>query len=596
MPNIPLTIPPGINRTNTQHAVDGSWYDADKVRFRLGHPEPIGGWQQRALQAPIEGVVRRLRTWRSVTGDVYTAAASNTRLYIIQGQRISDITPYRAISPELTNALATTTGSTTLTITDATDTAIIGETIVLSGFAAGGGLTVDQINTRHTIATIISTDVFTVELPTPAGATDAAFGGTVGRVNYEIIAGAVDTLFALGFGVSTYGTSTWSTPREADNVVIRTRVWSLDTWGEILVGTFEGAESPFMWSPSDQGLNERAVIIPNAPPADLLFVSTPDRHLVLLSTVQALQTVKDPLAVRWSDQNNLTVWAPTATNTAGDFRLPTGNRIEAAINGQSENLVWTDTALFAMRFQGPPFTFGFNLRDDNTAIAGRNAAVNVAGRAFWISSNNFYVYDGVVRPLACPVLEYYASDVSELQSAKFFTGLNREFNEIWWFYASRDNIEVDRYIIYDYLSETWSIGTLDRTSWAPDGILANPQATSPESLLFDHETGLNADTVALEPFIESGELEIGNGDALSRVQRIIPDFTLTGTVDIILGTRRYPGGPLTSHGPYSVMPDTTKIDTRVRGRSVTFRVQSSTLGTQWALGLTRLELNVDGRR
>lgn len=596
MPNVPLDIPPGVNRVTTQHGVDGAWFDADKVRFRLGRPEPIGGWLQRTVNS-LEGVPRRLRTWRALDDQVYTAAATNVRLYIIRSNQVFDITPFRSTSEDLQNPLTATATSATLTVEDAAHGARVGDTVVLSDFdGTAAGIASDVLNTTHAVTAVISTSQYTIELDTPATTSAAGFGGTSGDVGYEITAGGTNTQFALGWGAGPYGRGTYGTPRESSGVALRARVWSLDLWGQTLVGTYEDAPFPFMWDPTAQNVNTRAVVIPNAPAADLLFVSSPDRHLVLCSTTPAGGSGKDPLTVRWSDQEDFTTWAPAATNTAGDQRLSDGNRIVAATNGQSENLIWTDTSLVAMRFTGPPFIFGFNLRDANTAIASRNAPITVAGRTYWISDNNFYVYDGVVRPLPCPVLEYYADDVNKLQADKFFAALNREFNEIWWFYAPESSSEISLYVIYNYLEQHWSIGSLRRTCWESEGIRANPQAMDVDGSLYDHEVGFNADAVALEPFIETGELELSNGDVVQRVQRFIPDFDLTGELDVVLTTRQYPFAAPQVNGPYRVTPEMTKVDTRARGRSVTFRVQSSTLNTRWSLGSTRLELNPDGRR
>jgi hypothetical protein len=596
MPYTPLVFKPGINRFSTGYSNEGSWYEADKVRFRDGRPETIGGWQSEALVGSLLGICRTKLTWRTNNGAILEALATSEGLWVNSDGTLYDITPIRQAFPTEANALSITSGSSTLTIAATSHGASVAERVELSGYdLTGAGISLSELNATHVIAAVPDANTVEVTLDETASSTVSGGGGT-GDINFLLSPGAEGTVFGDGWGAGSFGVEAYGTPRTTLVEASRARVWSLDNWGEILVGTYRNG-TPVKWDPSNDGLPVRASAITNAPKADALLVSSPDRHLVLLGSVIPGESDINRLCVRWSSQEDFTDWTVTATNTAGYQLLGNGSEILAGKQASRQIMIWSDTTITAMQYIGPPFTFGFQPLDSTPRITSRNAAVEVNGTVMWFGLNSFYLFDGVARVLPCTIKDIVFDNTNIAQTEKFFGVVNQEFNEIWWFYVSAESEEIDRYVIYDYVGQTWSYGTLARTVWEDSGINDKPTALDVDGNYYIHERGTSADGANLNAYVESAPFDIGEGDYLMFVRGIVPDARMVGsdTMEITLKGRRYPNGTETTYGPYTIDDLTDRVRTRLRVRQVTFRYESDGTDLFWQGGKPRLEIKPQGR-
>ena len=596
MPYTSFLPRPGVSRRSTAYAEEGGWYEADKVRFRDGFPEVIGGWQDRELIGDLLGVCRTKLSWRANNGGQLEAFGSNEGLFVNSDGTLYDITPVRKLYDDVTDPLSVTSGSTTLTIEASAHESDVGHRLELIGFdLTSQGVSNSDLNTTHYVTAIPDANTIEVELPSAATGTVSGGGGT-GDIQLLIDPGAEGTVFGNGFGAGAFGLEAYGTPRTTVVEASRARVWSLDTWGEQLVGTYRGG-TPVKWDPTNDGLLTRASVIPNAPDGDFLLVTSPDRHLVLFSTVLPGESDVNRLAVRWCDQEDYTTWAVTATTTAGSQLLSSGSEVLAVIGASRQNLIWTDTSITSMQYIGPPYIFGFDPLDRTPEIASRNAVVEVNGMVMWAAMGAFYVYDGVARALDCPIESLVFEDYNQDQREKFFGVSNQAFQEVWWFYVSANSTEVDRYVIFNYQDNTWSHGSLTRTAAEDKGINDYPSAVDEGGTVFDHERGSSADGATLESFIESAPFDIAEGDDMMYVRGFVPDVRMVGddTMEIVLKGRRYPQGPQSSHGPYTVENDTQRVRTRLRVRQVVIRYQSDSNTLFWQAGKTRFDLKPQGR-
>jgi hypothetical protein len=440
----------------------------------------------------------------------------------------------------------------------------------------------------------LTVNTYTITVTTAASAT-GAFGGTVGKFEYEVPIGNVDEEFEYGWGTSTWGAGTWGTPRSTSSVILAPRVWSLDTFGEDLVATYEESKI-YTWDFSG-GTTTRATAITNAPIQNtLVLVSNPDRHLVAFGTHDG--TSSDALLVRWSSQENKTDWTATSTNTAGSQRLSGGSKIVGAKRAQGQVLVWTDTDLHSMQFTGPPFTFGFQQIASQCGAAGPNSMVVSNSVAYWIGQHNFYMYDGSVKPIESPVRRFVLDDLNLNQRSKITAGLNQEFHEVWWFYPSASSSENDKYVTYNYAEGSWAIGTLNRTAWIDREVYNLPIGIKSTGQVYDHETGDSDDGAAIAAHIQSADFDLAEGDELFLLTEFIPDITQGGgTVDLKIEGRLYPNDTATAFGPYTITATTEKLDLRIRARQMNIRIESDTAtGDRWRIGLPRINIQPDGRR
>jgi hypothetical protein len=619
MPLSKLQIAPGIDKQNTEYGAEGRWVDSDNVRFRYGLPEKIGGWEKVTSDALV-GATRAILSYSALNGVKYAIYGTNKKLYAYSEGSYADITPTRSTGTGNITQFATTNGSTTVTVTDADHGALIGDFVTIASVSgAVGGISAANLQGEFEVLTVPNANTYTIEAKAAASSTTT---GSTANATYQLNTGAAVSLFGYGWGAGTWSTSTWNTSREGltggEGVLLQSAKWALDNWGEdVLALQFDGGL--FYWDTSD-GLTSLATTteVSGAPTKSrFMIVSGDDRHVICLGTETTIgQTAtQDNMFIRWSDQESTSDWTPTATNTAGSFRLTDGNQIQTATRSRGAVMIWTDTALYAMQFIGAPLTFGFKQIGSNCGAVGINAAVDVSGNSFWMSNDSFFIYDGAVKKLPCTVQDYVFDDINKNAQQDVFCAANSNYNEVMWFYASANSDQIDRMVTYNYAENLWYVGTLARTSWSDYGVYPVPYATQFKStdttatistitglkagrtFVFLHETGTEDDGSAMANHIESGDIDIADGDNFMSVSRFIPDFkNLTGTADVTLKTRPYPSGNQTSHGSFDVTTSTTKVNTRIRGRQVAVRISSDAVGDKWRYGTMRLDIRPDGMR
>ena len=617
MPLTKLQIAPGVDKQNTEYGAEGRWVDSDNVRFRYGQPEKIGGWTKITSDALL-GATRAILTWSDLSGVNYAMYGTNKKLYAYSENSYSDITPSRGTGS--ITQFATTSGSTTVTVTDADHGALVGDHVTISSVSGAiGGLTQANLQNEFEIQTATD-DTYTIVAP--AAASSSATGATA-TATYQINSGPATSIYGYGWGAGTWSRSTWDTTREgltgAEGVLLQSTKWSLDNWGEdVLIQKFDGGI--YYWDTSS-GLssNVAATTSVSAGPTKSRFmmVSGDDRHVICFGTETTIGTTstQDNMFIRWSDQETVNTWTPTATNTAGSQRLTSGNKINAAVRSRGAVLIWTDLALYQMQFIGAPFTFGFKQLGSNCGAVGINAAVDIGGISYWMGNDSFFRFDGAVKKIPCSVQDYVFDDINVNAVGDVFCAANTDFNEVMWFYPSENSLQIDRHVTYNYAENLWYTGSLARSSWADRGVYAKPYATKYDStddtatittiygnkdgrtIVYAHEDGVNDAGSAITAYIESGDIDIADGDQFMSVSRFLPDFkNQVGNVDVTVKSRPYPATTQTTHGPYAVATTTTKQDTRIRGRQLALRVSSDAVDDNWRYGTMRFDGNPDGLR
>ena len=617
MPLTKLQVAPGIDKQNTEYGAEGRWVDSDNVRFRYGQPEKIGGWTKVTSDALL-GATRAILTWSDLSSVNHAMYGTNKKLYAYSENSYGDITPTRGTGS--ITQFATTSGSTTVTVTDADHGALVGDHVTISSVSGAiGGLTQANLQNEFEIQTATD-DTYTIVAP--AAASSSATGATA-TATYEINSGPATSIYGYGWGAGTWSRSTWNSTREgltgAEGVLLQSTRWSLDNWGEdVLVQKFDG--SIYYWDTS-AGLSSNLASrtnVSNAPTKSrFMIVSGDDRHVICFGTETTIGTTstQDNMFIRWSDQESTSDWTPTSTNTAGSQRLTSGNKINAAVRSRGAVLVWTDTALYQMQFIGPPFTFGFKQLGSNCGAVGINAAVDVSGISYWMGNDSFFRFDGAVKKIPCSVQDYVFDDINVNATGDVFCASNSDFNEVMWFYPSGNSLQIDRHVTFNYAENLWYTGSLSRSTWADRSVYSNPYATEFDSsdttatistiygnkagrtFVYAHEEGVNDAGSAMTAYIESGDIDIADGDNFMSISRFIPDFkNQVGEVDVTVKSRPYPATTQTTHGPFAIATTTTKQDTRIRGRQLALRVSSDAVDDKWRYGTLRFDGKPDGMR
>jgi len=617
-----LALKPGIDKQNTEYGAEGGWTDGDNIRFRYGLPEKIGGWTYfNGTPDYLVGETSEIFTWNNLASTPYVAAATNRKVYVSVGGAWYDITPLRATTSAGDVTFSASSGSATITVTDAGHGAVEGDFVTFSGAASlGGQITADILNSEYEITSVTNSSTYTITAPINADGSDTGNGGASVVGAYQINTGSDVSYFDFGFGTGTWGIGTWGTPRsEVEVETLQSRAWHFDNFGQILLIQLVDGEL-YQWDPDD-GVDQRATVVSGAPTANsFMLVSSPDRHLVVFGTETTIgdPSTQDPLFVRFSNQEDINTFAESATNTAGGQRLSDGNRIQTAVRSRGQILVLTDTSLHGMQYIGPPYTFGFQQLGTNCGALGTHAAMEVNGLAFWMGNEAFYLFDGTVKKLPCTLQDYVFDDINLVQGEKVFAALNSDFNEVTWFYCSFTSDYIDRCVTFNYVENVWSEGTLSRTSWQDVGSFPKPIAaeyfpegtedtlntiyglTAGRSLVYNHEDGLNqADGSAITAFIDSGYFDIGDGDNMILMSRFIPDFKdQQGDLTVNLFLRPYPQATASpsSLDPYVITPTTEKVDTRARGRQIALKITSDEVDTNWRYGTMRVDIKPDGLR
>ena len=621
---------PGIKKEGTALTAKGGWFDANLMRFRKGFPEKIGGWTKDTPKTFLS-TCRALHSWVDLNITKFLGLGTTWKYYIQEGANFNDVTPIRATTSAGDVTFSATNGDATITVADTSHGAQQNDFVTFSGAATLGGLiTANVLNQEYQIATIVNTNSYTIEAKDTDGATvtanasDSGNGGSSVVGAYQINVGLDEYVSGSGWGASTWGDGTFGSV-SALSASNQLRLWSHDNFGEDLVMNVR-AGGIYYWDTSAKTLGtDRAVALSDLSGANLpptlglqAIVSDIDRHVLILGAdpLNAAGTARtgaiDPMLVAWCDQENITEWEPKSINTAGSARLSAGSSIVGGIRARQEILVWTDTSLYSMKFIGQPFIFSTNLVNEGVGLIGPKAMVNTPVGVFWMDKKGIYSYGGQVKPVPCDVHDYVFGDINEGQAYKVHGFLNKRFNEVGWYYPSESSDEIDRYLVYNYLENVWSIGEMNRTAWLDEGLEAYPRATYTTSnvgYLYQQETGNDADGSPMSNvYIESGDFDLQDGESSQYVGRIIPDIKFTGDnsdslLNCVLKTRNYPGDSLTTKSTSNVSSSTTKLNVRGRARQIVLRFESDddntssyTLGLGFRIGATRIGTRVNGRR
>lgn len=622
MPIQKLTFKPGVNRENTRYTDEGQWYDMDKVRFRSGTPEKIGGWIPLGSNTFL-GSARFLHNWVTLAGENLLGVGTNLKMYIERSQTYYDITPIRYTTGALTNPFTTgAAGSSIVTVTVASHGAITNDFVTFSGAAAVDGILAATLNAEFQI-TVLTANTFTITA-TPCTAGSVTGGGAAVVAAFQVNTGSDISIIGLGYGVGAYGVDAYGLAASTSPGIVTTglRQWRGDNFGQDLIFNIRNG-GIYYWSaligaPASLAVRGTALSAQagasDAPTIAAGVFVTDDVHTVVYGANTISTAVQDPLLVRWSDQGNPVNWTPAATNTAGDQRITSGSYIMTAAKMRQENLIWTDTALISMQFMGPPIVFSFTTMANNISIASPTAVGVANNVAYWMGRDKFYVYNGQVQTLNCDVRKYIFNDMNRTQIGQVFTGTNAAFNEITWYYCSSASDTVDKYVTYNYVENLWTFGTMTRTAWSDSPLRDTPIGAGYDGKLYYHENGFDdgstAPYSAMTAFIESADFDIGDGEEFSFVSRIIPDVDFdnstaaTPAVTLTLKARNTPGSNFIQTDAQSVAQTATVpfqqfteyCYVRIRGRQLAFRIESDAVGVTWQLGTPRLEIRGDGRR
>ena len=615
MPLKKFSLKPGVNRENTRYTTEGGWYDCDKIRFRQGTPEKIGGWQQVSTNTFL-GVARSLWNWATLAAQNLLGIGTNLKFYIEQSGTYYDITPIRS-TVTLSNPFTMVDAETTVTVYDPSHGARTDDFVTFSGCATSGGLVMDG----EFQLTVIDADTYTVQSPTPATSSQVGGGGTP-TAEYQVNTGPAVEVPLTGWGAGPWSYGTWGSDVGS---VESMRRWNQSNFGEDLVFAPRGGEI-YYWD-ATTGLEVRGFLLSSMVGAsdvpviqNNILVSDIYRFVFALGCNDYGSTTLDPMLIRWSDQEDAKNWTPAATNQAGSIRLSRGSAIITAQQARQEVLVWTDAAVYSLQYQGAPTVWGAQLVGENTSVVSQTAVAYANGVAFWMGVDKFYKYDGRTQTLRCDLRNHIFSNFNFDQSDQVVSGTNEGFNEVWWFYCTADSTVVNRYVVYNYLEDIWYFGSMGRTAWLDSGLREYPVAATYSQNIVNHEQGVDdnetAATLPIAAYITSSEFDLDDGHQFVFVWRVLPDMTFRGataespTAVMTLLPLKNSGSGYTN--PPSVggenFADVTRTAvlpieaftgqsfTRVRGRQLAVKVSSTDLGVTWQLGSPRLDMRPDGRR
>ena len=635
MPLQKLTFRPGVNREGTNYSNEGGWYDCDNIRFRSGFPEKLGGWI-RLTANTFQGVCRALWNWVTLGGANLLGVGTHLKYYIEVGGVYNDITPIRKTTTG-TATFAATNGSAVLTVTDAAHGCIVGDFVTYTlAVSLGGVITATVLNKEYQIVSVPTANTYTINVTTLANASDTGNGGALTVANYQINIGSAIAIPTVGWGAGGWGLGTWGIGTSSNTEL---RIWSNDNYGQDLVIAPRNGEV-YYWEASN-GVTVRAKFLSAlSTAAGFAGDYVPNQTLeVSASSIQRFvicfganpyvsgtpNTTFNPMLVRWSDQDNQYEWVPAITNQSGEFPLSVGSTIITSINTRQEILVWTDSALYSMQYLGPPYIWGFNILMDNISIVSPNAAITINNVTYWMGVDKFYQYSGRVDTLPCSLRQYIFNDINIEQAFQVFSGSNEGYNEVWWFYCSTDSTAIDKYVIYNYLDKVWYYGSMSRTAWLDSSIRQYPMATNYDASAVTgrtlyHEASVDdvagATPVAIDSYIQSSDFDIGDGHNFGFVWRILPDINFNGSnvdqpyVTMTVKPRQNSGSAYSaSNSPevqsadnyavsrsYNIQLFDGQVYTRIRGRQMAFRIESTELGVAWQLGSPRIDIRPDGKR
>ena len=610
-----LVFRPGIRRDLTSLAQEGGWYACDKVRFRGEFPQKIGGWQK-ISDAFYLGICRSLMVWRILANFIYTGVGTHLKFYVEFNNQYNDITPIVRTKVIATNAFTTTSGSKEVVVNDVAHGAITDAFVIISGTtAAVGGVPATDFNGEFRVK-YLTDNTYSIFVATTATSTATGAGATF---NYLLNPGLDIVLFGYGWGVAQWGQYAWG--EGLLNSFPNLRIWTQVPYGQDLIfGPKLGAIYHFT-PDADPLVFSRGVLLSSLPGASSvplyqfdMVMAQSARILVVFGTNPFANTIFDPLLVRWSDAGNPLEWAPSITNQSGEYVLPSGSTIVKATQSRQEIVIFTNTAVYTMQYIGAPIVFAFVQQADNISIVGPNATASANGVVWWMGVDKFYAFDGRVQTVECPLLDHVFKNINTQQAQQVVAGTNEGFDEVWWYYCSAGATAPDRYVIYNHTTHLWSYGTLTRTAWVDSPFKDGPLAATTIQNLVTHEIGIDdvsTDTsLPIVSYIESADFDIGDGDHLAYVRRILPDLTFVGStasvpaVTMTVYTKNDPGAGLNANENLPVYRTATipvaqwtpEIWFRDRGRVMNIRIDSTGVGVQWKMGTPRLDVRPSGRR
>lgn len=636
---IKLQFKPGVNRDQTDYSNEGGWWECDKIRFRSGYPEKIGGWQKTTSEA-FQGVCRQMWNWVTTYSDNLMALGTHQKVYIENGGYYSNITPLRDADPTLSspdtdNCIYTDTAEPNIVTVQLASphNAQTGDFVQISGVVGPiGGIPADEINGNHEI-TYVNGVVFTFAVESTVTATVSGSGGTAIVIDFEITPGNAITIAGYGWGTGTWSRGAWGLG-STEPIYLPQRDWWFDNFDNDLVMNIRNGE-PYWWTRGTSvdpasALDTRAITLqayatsqgydPNAVPVKVmqLMVSQQDKHLIAFGAVPFGSTTAtdfDPLLIRWASQDSPGEWGPTTINSAGFLRVSRGSRIVRALPTRQEILVWTDSHLYTLQFLGTTDVFGLQEYADNISVASPRAMATAANITYWMGQDKFYAYTGRVETLPCTLRNHVFQNINTAQFDQIVCGTNEQWNEVWWFYPTADSDYNNAYVIYNHLEKIWYYGTIERTAWLDTPLRAFPQgANTPlddfaAGYTYNHEDGINDDADPMVSYIQSSDFDLSDGDQFMLSRRVIPDIGFSGStanepeVTMQIRARNFPGSTLSSEPSEGKLVVETSVDRytdqvfiRARARQMAFKIQSETLGVQWQLGAPRLDARQDGRR
>ena len=635
MPLKKITLKPGVNRENTRYTNEGGWYDCDKIRFRQGTPEKIGGWSPVTPSATYLGTARSLWPWTTNSAFPYLGVGTNLKYYIMSGSAYNDITPIRATTAAGDVTFTATTGSATITVSDTAFGSSAGDFVTFSGAVSlGGNITAAVLNQNYQIATVVNVNSYTITATATANASDTGHGGTATIGAYEIPVGYAYSIPTYGWGAGFWGSGTWGT---GSTSVSDIRIWNAQNFGQDLIYGPKGGPL-YYWSTSGSPLTSRGVALSSLAGAsdtpvmqNLMIVSDTSRFVFAFGTNDYYSSTLDPMLIRWSDQEDAANWTPVPTNQAGSVRLSHGSTIVAVAQTRQEILVWTDTSLYSLQYVGAPIVWSSTLLTDNVSILSDQAWSTASGKTYWMGIDKFYIYEGATSTLTCDLRQYIFDDlpgINNSQNAQIFSTTVEKFNEVWWFYCSNGSTTIDRYAIFNYTEKLWYYGTMIRTAGIDASVISHlPIAADDTNKKLMYQEVGNDDlstnsAVPITSFITSSEFDLDDGNNFSFIWRMLPDITFRGSsannpaVTMYLLPLSNSGSgynnntstnsdqsvasqsfaAVTRTATYPVEQFTGQVYTRVRGRQLSIKVESTALGVQWQLGSPRLDIRPDGRR
>ena len=616
MPLTKLTFQPGLDTLDTETGAEGRWVDCDKIRFRQGLPQKIGGWTKYSDSYYV-GVGRALLNWYDLAGARYTSLGTDRKIYVNQEGTNADITPIRQTNSAI-SCFSTVISNANVTVIQTNHNALDGDFITISNVSVAnvGGISNVSLTGEFEIQSITNVDAYVILTNTAATSTVTANGNAT--IQYQLNIGPSIQTFGYGWSAGPWnGAQGWNQPAITSTVEIDLRNWSVNNWGEDLIITQLNG-STYLWDTSAGFTNNRATIIANAPTTSILsVVATDARILACFGTETTIgnTATQDKLFIRWSDQENYNEWTPNVINTAGSQRIAGGSEIRSAKPAKGTILVWTDTAMHSMAYVGPPFIYGFRQLGNDCGAVSLNATIIVNDIAYWMSNGTFFRYAGTVQEVPCSVINHVFDNINQVQYSQVYCGSNAFYAEVTWYYCSANSDQIDRYVVFNYEENSWYFGTIERSIYQDNAVTEFPIGgtyfpnstantistinglTSGRTLLYNIEDGVNADGSAIVSYIESGDGDIADGEEFSFIDKIIPDFkNQVGNATITLRTRDYPND--TKYESTNVVANSTTrySSVRARGRQVAIRLQTNDLGDNWRFGTLRVNVNADGKR